>query len=172
MRIVIGGLLGAVLLLTGMVSAAPAERLAQREDARPPRLKLTSTAFRDAGPLPLAYTCYAEGGNAVSPSLQWSFAPEDTASFTLMVVAPDNHQGGSLTQAFFWVRWNIPASTRELPQNVPLGAERPDPSRQVEGRGIVGYRAPGAPPGVGALHYQFKLYALDQMLRLPANATR
>ena len=67
MRIVIGGLLGAVLLLTGMVSAAPAERLAQREDARPPRLKLTSTAFRDAGPLPLAYTCYAEGGNAVSP---------------------------------------------------------------------------------------------------------
>ena len=53
-----------------------------------------------------------------------------------------------------------------------LGAELPDPSRQVEGRGIVGYRAPGAPPGVGALHYQFKLYALDQMLRLPANATR
>ena len=147
MRIVIGGLLGAVLLLTGMVSAAPAERLAQREDARPPRLKLTSTAFRDAGPLPLAYTCYAEGGNAVSPSLQWSFAPEDTASFTLMVVAPDNHQGGSLTQAFFWVRWNIPASTRELPQNVPLGAERPDGSRQVEGRGNRGI--PGAVRAAG-----------------------
>ena len=168
MRIVIVGLLGAVLLLTGMVSAA----LAQREEVRPPRLKLASTAFRDAGPLPLAYTCYAEGGNAVSPPLQWSFAPEDTASFTVMVVAPDNHQGGSLTQAFFWVRWNIPASTTALPQNVPLGAELPDGSRQVEGRGFVGYRAPCAPPGVGALHYQFKLYALDQMLTLPANATR
>jgi phosphatidylethanolamine-binding protein (PEBP) family uncharacterized protein len=25
---------------------------------------------------------------------------------------------------------------------------------------------------VGQLHYQFKLYALDQMLPLPANATR
>ena len=34
-RIVIGGLLGAVLLLTEMVSTA----LAQREEARPPRLK-------------------------------------------------------------------------------------------------------------------------------------
>jgi hypothetical protein len=28
------------------------------------------------------------------------------------------------------------------------------------------------PPGVGALHYQFKLYALDQMLTLPSNASR
>ena len=26
--------------------------------------------------------------------------------------------------------------------------------------------------GVGPLHYQFKLYALDQMLTLPADATR
>ena len=38
--------------------------------------------------------------------------------------------------------------------------------------GIVGYDPPCAPPGAGPIHYQFKLYALDQMLSLPSNATR
>ena len=28
----------------------------------------------------------------------------------------------------------------------------------------MGYRPPCAPPGVGPLHYQFKIYALDSML--------
>ena len=37
---------------------------------------------------------------------------------------------------------------------------------------ILGYRPPCAPAGVGALHYQFKLYALDTMLSLPSTATR
>jgi phosphatidylethanolamine-binding protein (PEBP) family uncharacterized protein len=36
----------------------------------------------------------------------------------------------------------------------------------------VGYRPPCAPVGTGPLHYQFKLYALDEMLALPADATR
>ena len=44
--------------------------------------------------------------------------------------------------------------------------------RSPGGRGIVGYRPPCAPAGVGPLHYQFKLYALDQMLTLPADASR
>ena len=54
-----------------------------------------------------------------------------------------------------------------------MGAELPDGSRQVAGgRGIMGYRPPCAPPGAGPLHYQFKIYALDQMLTLPSTATR
>jgi hypothetical protein len=36
----------------------------------------------------------------------------------------------------------------------------------------VGYDPPCAPVGAGPIHYQFKLYALDQMLSLPSNATR
>ena len=38
--------------------------------------------------------------------------------------------------------------------------------------GIAGYDPPCAPPGAGPIHYQFKLYALDQMLTLPSTATR
>jgi hypothetical protein len=67
----------------------------------------------------------------------------------------------------------MPPTTTELPQAAPPGADLPDGSHQVVGgRNIVGYRGPCAPAGVGPLHYQFKIYALDQMLMLPATATR
>ena len=53
------------------------------------------------------------------------------------------------------------------------GVEHPDGSRQLPSDdNIVGYDPPCAPPGAGPIHYQFKLYALDTMLSLPANATR
>ena len=60
---------------------------------------------------------------------------------------------------------------RSLPQGVPQGAELPDGSRQVVSEEITGYNPPCSPPGVGELHYEFKLFALDTMLTLPSTAT-
>ena len=167
----------ALVLACGAVLAAVPERsqgqTAGADRVQRPRLRLTIPSFSDAGTIPVQFTCYAEGGKAMSPPLRWANAPETTRSFVLMVTGPENHRKGSHTVAFFWGRWNIPASTTQLAEGQPRGAEHTDGSRQLPSDdGIVGYDPPCAPPGAGPIHYQFKLYALDQMLSLPSNATR
>jgi hypothetical protein len=63
-----------------------------------------------------------------------------------------------------WLIWNIPGTSRGLPEGVPAGM-LPDGSRQVSLR-ANGYMGPGAPPGPYH-HYTFELYALDTTLDVP-----
>jgi Raf kinase inhibitor-like YbhB/YbcL family protein len=143
------------------------------ERVQRPRLRLTIPSFSDAGPIPLQHTCYAAGGKAISPALRWAHVPEGTRSFVLMLTGPENHRRRGHTVAFFWGRWNIPASATQLPEGQPVGVEQQDGSRHMASDdGIMGYDPPCAPPGAGPIHYQYKLYALDQMLPLPADASR
>ncbi len=138
-----------------------------------PRLKLTTPAFSDAGTIPLEFTCYAPSGTAKTPALRWDYVPEGTESFVLMLTGPENHRRRSHTVAFFWGRWNIPAGARQLAEAQPLGLEQSDGSyHMASDDGILGYDPPCAPPGAGPIHYQFKLYALDQMLPLAPDASR
>jgi Raf kinase inhibitor-like YbhB/YbcL family protein len=169
-----------VVLLFNWIAGSPVTSRAQQAPKHPPerssagqvrplRLKLRTNAFRDAGRLPLKYTCWAPDDQIVSPPLQWSNAPTGSKSFTLMLTGPENLRR-SLQPDFYWVRWNIPASTTEVPEGVPQGAELPDGSRQVKSEVVVGYNPPCAPAGAGELHQEFKLFALDTMLTLPSNA--
>jgi hypothetical protein len=127
--------------------------------------ELTSTAFESEETIPDRYTCE---GTDVSPSLEWSGAPENTQGFALICEDPDA-PGGTFTH---WLLYNIPADRDGLPEGVDT-----DPTLSwgaAQGRndfGNVGYGGP-CPP-MGSTHrYYFRLYALDQTLDLPPGLSR
>ena len=127
-------------------------------------IKLTSAAFQDGGMIPKQYTC--DGAN-ISPPLRWDGVPEKARTLALIVDDPD-------APAKTWVHWivfNLPASARELTENVPQ-------QQSIMGSGIQGtndfkksgYGGPCPPKGTH--RYFFKLYALDTELQLDARATK
>jgi Raf kinase inhibitor-like YbhB/YbcL family protein len=128
------------------------------------KMRLSSSAFRNEGTIPKAYTC--DGAN-VSPPLAWEDVPEKARSLALIADDPD-------APAKTWVHWvvfNLLATMKGLPENVPAQG-------MIAGRGVqgtndfrkVGYGGP-CPP-VGTHRYFFKLYALDTELALDSSTTK
>lgn len=112
------------------------------------QLNLTSGAFGNGAAIPAQYTC---DGASQSPPLTWSDPPQGTKSFALVVDDPDAPSG----TFGHWGAYDIPASARSIAAGQAVG------SQAVNGFGKTGYGAPCPPPGHGAHHYRFKLYALD-----------
>ncbi|MGK7873413.1 MAG: YbhB/YbcL family Raf kinase inhibitor-like protein [Xenococcaceae cyanobacterium] len=127
-------------------------------------MKLESTAFVANGLIPAKYTCDSQD---ISPPLSWSDPPADTQSFALICDDPDA-PGRTFVH---WVLYNLPAETRQLPENVP--SEPKLSGGGVHGRtdfGKLGYGGPCPPRGTH--RYFFKLYALNRQLDLEPGATK
>jgi Raf kinase inhibitor-like YbhB/YbcL family protein len=110
---------------------------------------LSSPAFAEGGTVPARHTC---DGEDVSPALEWSGAPDDTAAFALVVDDPD---------ARGWIHWlvaDIPAGHSALEEGVAAG---------VEGRTDFGRTGYGGPcPPSGSHRYVFEILALSEPLGL------
>jgi hypothetical protein len=137
-----------------------------------PGLTLTTTAFEDGGIIPDKYTEAAKGA-AVSPKLAWTNVPDGTVTFALLEHDPDTSVNRTTTEILHWMMFNIPATTRELPEGVPAQAQLP--SGAIQGRNYlkrVGYAGMGAPAPGPNHHYTFEIFALDTKLDLNANSTQ
>jgi len=127
-------------------------------------MTLSSTAWPDGGQIPARH---AQPGRDVSPPLAWSGGPETAASYVLIVHDLDAAVGTGIDDALHWLVWNIPGSTKALPEGVPQGATLADGLRQISMTG-PNYRGPAAPASGPAHHYVFEVYALDATIDVPA----
>jgi Raf kinase inhibitor-like YbhB/YbcL family protein len=144
-------------------SAATPERAPST--VAPATFSLLTTAFPDAGPIPIRYSC---DGEDISPALSWTSAPSGSATFAIVMDDPDA-PGGTWDH---WTVFNIPSGIFELPEGRPKTPQLPSGARQGSNSwGETGYGGP-CPPAGPAHHYRFFLYALDRSLDLPAGASK
>jgi len=128
-------------------------------------VKLNSLAFNEGGTIPKTYT----GDEAdTSPPIEWSDPPEKTKSLALICDDPDAPRGTWV----HWVIFNLPPFVRKLEEAVPVKEHLPNGAKQGKNDfGNIGYGGPAPPPGKPH-RYFFKLYALDNVLEVPAGATK
>jgi Raf kinase inhibitor-like YbhB/YbcL family protein len=75
------------------------------------------------------------------------------------------------------VLYKIPSETTNLPEGLPREKTLSLPAGAVQGvndfsTNNLGYRGPMPPPGHGAHHYHFKIYALDKPITLAPGADK
>jgi Raf kinase inhibitor-like YbhB/YbcL family protein len=128
-------------------------------------LELSSSAFQEGKPIPKLYT---GDGKDISPPLHWTNPPASVKSFALIADDPDAPRGTWV----HWVLFNLPPDTHSLAEGVPQKEILANGAKQgTTDFGSVGYGGP-APPKGKPHRYYFKLYALDDLLTLPAGATK
>lgn len=123
-------------------------------------LKIDSPAFSQGGIIPREYT---GEGDDISPALEWSGAPEGTASFALIVDDPDAPDPRDPKMTYVhWVLFDIPADCRGL-KRAMTSEELPTGTREgLNDWKRFGYGGPMPP--IGRHRYFHKIYALDTSL--------
>jgi Raf kinase inhibitor-like YbhB/YbcL family protein len=160
--LVLAAAAGAVPTLAATQSSGPA--------TTPAPLTVTSPTLTAGLPIPRQHT--ADGENT-SPAFAWTGAPATTRSFALICDDPDV----PMPQPFVhWVIYNIPATAKGLPANIPIDPSAAMPAAIAGAvQGPSGFRRPiyrGPAPPPGKVHnYHFTVYALD-VADLPAGLTK
>ncbi|MBD8875338.1 YbhB/YbcL family Raf kinase inhibitor-like protein [Roseibium polysiphoniae] len=127
---------------------------------------LTSPALEEGGRLPADLKCTRDGGEGVSPPLEWTGVPDGTKSFALIMHHyPRGTLKGRDAPSHYWLLWNIPAETTAIPKGNPasLGDEGSDKDNNK-----TGYTPPCS-PGAAVHEYTITLYALDATLEILPN---
>jgi Raf kinase inhibitor-like YbhB/YbcL family protein len=120
-------------------------------------MNLTSPTFQQQKQIPVDFTC---AGESLSPPLNWSFAPEGTKSYALVMDDPNASQGAFT----HWILYNIPAKMNSLPEGFGASGQSTGPIQQgLNSAGKTGY-SPPCPPEGQTHEYYIRLYALDTML--------
>lgn len=144
-----------------------------------PVFTVTSPSFEDGGEIPAKFTFRGENK---SPQFDFHWvqggaevaAPEALQSYVIIFHDMENATAKGPEDTLHWSAFNIPASTKSLPEGLGSG-DLPDGTRNGPGigagRGAPAYFGPGAGPGPFH-HYTFEFYALDTKLDLAANTTR
>jgi Raf kinase inhibitor-like YbhB/YbcL family protein len=160
------------MLMVLMALVTGAEKVGGQQQSAPPpsKFKMITSAYSDGDWIPVQYTCGVTDGS--SPGLQWSDAPQDTMSFSLIFHDTDTAPSKGVTDFTHWVLWNISASAAQLPANVQPDASPDGIQQGKNGRGANGYQPPCPSVGARPHHYVFELYALDAKLNLPAGSSR
>ena len=109
----------------------------------------------------------SDGGN-ISPGM--SIEGLDASSIAIMVFNPSIR--GVLSYCA-WLIWDMPAQ-KMIPAGIPPGGTVTGPISALQGTndaGVVGYTGPSPKPG--EMHrYLFRVYGLDDFLRLPAGSNK
>lgn len=172
-RRLIAAFAGLVLTISGSNAFSQQPSAPQQVPAATlPHMALSSPGFRDGAVIPARYT--HDVATPVSPELIWTDVPSGVVSFALIVTDIDSRNPQkSPSGVLHWLLFNIPGSTRSLPEAVPATQLLADGT--VQGRNIrkwIGYLGPGAPASGPLHHYTFELFALDTILDLGPEASR
>lgn len=129
-------------------------------------LEIMSPAFAFDAAIPRRH---ADDGDGVSPPLEWRNVPDGTVELLLVMHDPDAPLIDGFTH---WVVTGIDPASRGIAEG---GTPRSLGDRALVGcneTGAAEYFGPAPPPGHGAHHYLFHLFALDRSLAATSPLTR
>lgn len=140
---------------------------ARAEFEAPENFTLSSPAFGHGAAIPERYRGHFFGHD-VSPALEWTTPPAETAELVLIVQDPDVPGKTSSTHLLA----TLDPGTRSLADDAL--AKTTDVSGLTHGRGALGHLGWAGPmpvPSHGPHSYVFQLFALDVKLGLPTSFT-